>query len=137
MKARSPLPKTGKRSRAWVVTRRKVLPLLLDRQDGGCACCRRALPESPAVHHVAGRNGSGLCLGPWADSPDLLVALCRDCHQEVHADPLGQKREQLLWGAVGRLAFRLPRGEVFIPDLSGVEAVRGTVRRLEAAGVEP
>ena len=58
------------------------------RGNGMCEFCTwRAMTD---VHHIAGRGG------PDPHRLDNLIGLCRDCHQETHAQPEWARRHGLM-----------------------------------------
>lgn len=89
------------RREPWLEKTRKALRI---RSGGRCeACGRRDVPLDPA--HVFGR-GSKQIGEPWCSSPELMAALCRDCHNDIDRGTFGDqvmKRERLRWVAFWRL----------------------------------
>lgn len=104
-------------------------------------CCER---KDLVGHHAGGRPGSGLCLGAWANAQELLVPLCAECHDEVHASSIGSARQVVLLYAVEQLAGRynnlLPHEETLLAPESvewSISVLRSMVRTLEERGVQP
>jgi len=106
--------------------------------------------------HVAGRPGSGSCLGVWANSSELTTALCADnirartvgCHSRYDRHLDAGLRRRLLAAAAVRIQGRLraeARTSKALVDVN-VETIRAetalgiirrTVAELERLGVEP
>ena len=62
-------------------------------RDGGCVLCGSR--EKLCRHHLVGRAKGG------SDTPENQVALCRDCHDKLHAGEvaLGRKGRTFAWRA--------------------------------------
>ena len=132
----TPLKRTpGPRAKENQRMRAKVWPAVLRRDGFKCAVCG-ALGVQLVGHHVAGRPGSGLCLGEWANSEELLTALCEGCHREAHVGA-GQLREKLMRQGGSRLFYRRPEPRPVIAQFSPQERIRELVRQLEALGLRP
>ncbi len=106
--------------------------------------------------HVAGRPGSGSCLGVWANSSELTTALCADnimsrtvgCHSRYDRYLDAGLRRRLLAAAAVRIQERLRAeartSKVLVPlNVEAIRAeaavgiIRRTVAELERLGVEP
>ena len=110
--------------------------------------------------HVAGRSGSGACLGEWANSPELTTALCADnimvgkrgCHSRydlrLNRTVDRQLRRRLMAAAAVRIQAKL-RAEVGksralvtfseerVTADRALEIIRMTVDELVHLGVDP
>lgn len=125
----------GPRAKANEQARRITWPQALRRAWYRCEGCG-AKDVDLVGHHIAGRPGSGFCLGPWANCVELLAVLCSDCHREAHLGD-GQRREQLLWLGATRLFWRHPEPRPVVAQFTAPERIRELVRSLEASGIEP
>jgi hypothetical protein len=103
--------------------------LLRERDGDRCVACGKRGDLDPA--HQFGRPGSGPCLGPIADRPELVALMCFDCHNAIDRGTDEELRDLLRWVALQRLAdaegMELPR-EAENP----VEAARMMVREIES-----
>ena len=124
----SPLPQQGKRAREWAAIRRRIMPTLLERDGARCVACHRGGELDPA--HMFGRPGSGACLGPIADRPELVALMCRRDHDAIDRGEDTELRDRLRWEAVARLA-EAEGVEVPSDAETPVEAVRMVARLLE------
>lgn len=78
----SPLFKRFYKSRAW----QDVRSVVLDRSHGLCERCMARGEDKPAdvVHHVVPLDDQKVNDPDIALNPDRLMALCHECHTEVH-----------------------------------------------------
>lgn len=130
----------GPRAKENERMRRKVWPAVLKRANYHCENCQ-AEGVQLVGHHVAGRPGSGLCLGPWANCEELLVALCVGCHRLIHMDKLltDKLRGEAAWRLYDRaLSEAYVIGwRAFDPGVDPADEIRRFVRLLEDQGIEP
>ena len=130
----------GPRAKENERMRRKVWPAVLKRAKYRCENCQ-AEGVQLVGHHVAGRPGSGLCLGPWANCEELLVALDADCHRKIHSDKL--VADNLRFAAAQRLYKTALRQAWAVdwraldPSVDPADEIRRFVRLLEDQGIEP
>ncbi len=112
MLRRTRLRPFGKRGKQWAEAKQAAEATLERRSNGRCEYCHKRFDRLD-THHAAGRPGSGLCLGPVADTADLLTRLCHDdpmtgnqgCHTLAHFDSL--VRDSVRFAAAERLARTL------------------------------
>ncbi len=133
----------GPRARANAAAHRRDWSTIQQRQGFVCAGCGARLPLQDA--HLAGRPGSGACLGPWANAPELRAGLCSDdprtgrrgCHEKMDGGFAHDLRDRLRWQAACRLLARV--GVPLDLDLDGspLGAIRCLVRFAEAKGTAP
>ena len=78
----TPYAKPFYKSRAW----QSVRELVLSRSHGLCEECLKHDVVRPAdvVHHVIPLSADNVDDPSITLNPDKLVALCHDCHSEVH-----------------------------------------------------
>jgi hypothetical protein len=137
----------GPRARANNAAHKRDWLAILQRQRFACAGCgARSVPLQDA--HLAGRPGSGACLGAWANAPELRVALCcadpargtLGCHEKIDRDLDPELRDRLRWEAVQRL------DDCIQPDLGDsagdpaadpLDAIRALVRLAEERHIPP
>jgi len=143
----SPMRRVGKRTVAGRIAHLRDWQSILARQGYRCAGCGArdvALQDA----HLAGRPGSGACLGPWADAPELRAGLCcadpragtLGCHERADRSLDPSLRDRLRWEAAARLADRLGTARPTLPLLldpaaDALGTIRELVRQLEAAGI--
>lgn len=113
--------------------RDRLMPQLRARAGDVCEGCGRIALRRD-VQHVFGRPGSGHCLGEWANAPELLLLLCRVCHNACDRGESPALRDRLRQLAVGRLAARYG---LSVPDWEPSEQARWCVRQLEGRGEHP
>lgn len=72
------------KSKAW----RNVRGVVLDRSHGLCERCKERGEMKPAdvVHHRIPLNELNVNDPDIALNPERLIALCHDCHTEVHQE---------------------------------------------------
>ena len=80
----TPFAKPFYRSRAW----RNVRDLVMDRAHGLCERCAERGEVKPAdvVHHVVPLSPDNIDDPDISLNPERLMALCHDCHTEVHQE---------------------------------------------------
>jgi hypothetical protein len=119
------------RREPWLEKTRKALRV---RSGGRCeACGRRDAPLDPA--HVFGRGNKGVG-EPWASCPELMAALCRECHNDIdEGTAMDQviKGHRVRYAACGRLIALLDMEGVFslndfVTEEDELFAVRTLVR---------
>ena len=130
----------GRLAKANDAAHRRDWQAILARQNWTCAGCGArdvALQDA----HLAGRPGSGATLGPWANAPELRVALCcadpakgtLGCHERLDRglDPALQDR--LRRAGAEALAARINAPECFSlrPSVDPLDAIRYLVRLAE------
>ena len=134
----------GPRTVANEAARRRNWQAILRRANFRCEGCGAI--DHLELAHLCGRPGSGMCLGPWANSVELGVALCASdpmtgkigCHPKIDRHIDNELRITLQTDAADRLWHRLPGGDRVASDAEYIAAsIREAVRRLEAAGIEP
>ena len=78
----TPFAKPFYKSRAW----QKVRALVLDRSHGLCERCmeRDKLTPADVVHHITPLSPENMGDPSITLDPANLMALCHDCHTEVH-----------------------------------------------------
>ena len=78
----TPFAKPFYKSKAW----RNVRKVVLDRSHGLCERCmeRGELKPADVVHHTIPLSPENMGDPDIALNPDRLMALCDDCHTEVH-----------------------------------------------------
>ena len=107
------------------------------RSGGRCeGCGRRDVPLDPA--HVFGRGNKGIG-EPWCSCPELMAALCRECHNDIDQGTQPDQvelREHIRWTAFWRLIARLNLAGVATRfdnlDRTALEAIRALVRYCDA-----
>lgn len=134
-RGKTALSTRGPRTVANEAARAACWPKVKRRAHYRCENCKEALPLEWA--HLLGRPGSGACLGRWANSVDLTMALCHLCHA-LHDQYRMSKpeRRSLQLRAIKRLGERLGDA-VDLADPDPVATIRTLVRRLETAEVWP
>jgi len=85
---RTRMRRVGVKGRARQKRIEAVRPAIIERADGRCQnpFCRRLKPLD--IHHLRKRAQGG------TETPENLVALCRDCHRATDL-PTGQKRLEI------------------------------------------
>lgn len=139
---------TGPRTKANEAARRRNWQAILRRANFRCEGCGAI--DHLELAHLCGRPGSGMCLGPWANSVELGVALCASdpmtgkigCHPKIDRHLDEQLRANLDYQGCRRLHERAdsifpnkPRSPLYLDDIPS--EIRKFVRRLEAAGILP
>ena len=78
----TPFAKPFYKSRAW----QNVRSVVIDRSHGLCERCmeRGELRPADVVHHTVPLTEGNIGDPDISLNPDRLVALCHDCHTEVH-----------------------------------------------------
>lgn len=82
----------------------KVVTYVLNEANGVCECCGEPAPferdnETPflEVHHLKGLGKGG------SDTPRNAVALCPNCHRELHYGKNRLEKMEAIYAKVGRL----------------------------------
>ncbi|MGH3263147.1 MAG: hypothetical protein ACRDNS_14250 [Trebonia sp.] len=147
----TPLRQVGRRTRENRAAHLRDWQAILARAGRRCEGCG-VRDASLQDAHLAGRPGSGACLGPWANAPELRAALCcadprtglLGCHEKIDRNLDPELRDRLRWAAARRLLARLHGRAVAFRRVNddGTEAepldvIRGLVRELEVEGMEP
>lgn len=80
----TPFAKPFYKSRAW----QKVRKVVMDRSHGLCERCmeRGELKPADVVHHTTPLTPENMDDPQVSLNPDRLMALCHDCHTEVHQE---------------------------------------------------
>lgn len=119
-----------RRQPGWAATVRVVLV----RAKGRCECCGRSIEAGIALdpHHVFGRSNQIRRF--YADMPELVAAICRECHTKVTDHPrcyeagILRQRAAIMFArahGINYFVTYLPNG--FTP----LQAVRDIIRTLE------
>lgn len=80
-----PIGKRGREAQTELAVSR---PIVLKRAGGRCERCRRRRPLDP--HHKLARSQGG------SHDPSNLVAICRDCHDALHAGRAADARRWIV-----------------------------------------
>ena len=103
------------------------------RWNGLCEACERHFgADGLDAHHVFGRGNQ--IRRKYADMPALIAPLCRECHDEVTANPRCRKAELLKRWAAQRFcrAMGVDRNVgVFEQGPTPLQVVRGVIRYLD------
>ncbi len=132
---RRPLPKVGRQAGRWMKWRDLNRAIVSRRARGRCEVCQ-AQGVGIDWHHVAGRGH--LIEEPFASWHLLTCGVCRDCHNRIHADPLGKEAVKVQTACMARLNDhsdgRLPEPW---PDARPLDVIRAYVRTLAEDGFDP
>jgi len=146
---RGTLPAIGPVKKRWAAWRRQQAEVVRARSCGLCEGCGKDGRPLRVAHLMGRRN---LVAEPWASWAGLCAHLCSahpsyglGCHEQVDQRKDLLLRNRLLRQAADRLVFREHEGEkqftvtmaLVAPEFAPDDIIRGIVRRLEAAGIDP
>lgn len=138
---RTPLRARGAGTLRKAPNRRVVYALVSKRAAGKCELCgvswERVTGNPLDPHHAYGRSHIAGIPAVYCDSPELVLGICRLCHDRIHSGALALADDARLQ-ALERFCAR--HGLDFLgliaeagPDL--VDVLREGIRRIEAADV--
>ena len=119
----------------WKDSQRQIVQR---RAGWACEACRSNM-RPLELAHLVGRNNKGVG-EPWASSAELTAALCTSaycvvgCHQKIDRALDNNLLRLLRWEALERLKVSFGFATVADDSLDPLDAIRETIRVLEADG---
>jgi len=136
---RTALRPRGKRAARWAKWQDSQRRAVLARDRYTCQSCGKRDPfVQPDWHHLMGRGAH--VAEPWASSAALTVALCRECHSDLHDGRMTPERFRvLLWEAMTRLveAVASAGAPVLVDTTDPFGALHSLIRVVEDRRLSP